>query len=386
MSSKLDGFLDSIPALAPPAGTESNFIDPQTAASSLIAVNAIFLPLMLIAVVIRIYAKSCIVHAMGWDDYTCILAAMGATAHTTMTMAVIHLGYGTHMWDTRAITLTPFHLQQLESLAVIYPIVIFLVKLSIFLLYLRLFGVHKVFRYLVYFGIAFQLIFYTAMLAVESSLTVHCVSINALTIALCNDNNIIVVTQGAVNVVTDFYMLALPIPQVLHLNLKLRRKLGLLAIFMAGLIACLVSLARLIDMGVRYYDPDILYNAALTSELTVIELNLGIIAACMSALPVFFSTSKAFQSTTWKSLRTRVFGSSWSRGKSADGSYGTKDAKGSLPSARSGAVSARDRYVELHDAEAFVIEGPRKGGGADQRSRNAILRTADYEVFRGLEN
>ena len=66
MSSTLDGFLDSISALA---GMESNFVDPQTVASSLIAVNSIFLPLMLIAVTIRIYIKSCIVHAMGWDDW-----------------------------------------------------------------------------------------------------------------------------------------------------------------------------------------------------------------------------------------------------------------------------------------------------------------------------
>ncbi|MCJ1317034.1 hypothetical protein MMC15_002355 [Xylographa vitiligo] len=187
MSSTLDGSVDSISALA---GTESNFVDPQTVASSLIAVNSIFLPLMLIAVTIRIYVKSYIVHAVGWDDYTCILPAMGAITHTTVSMVLIHLGASLSA--------------QLESLAIIYPIGIFPVKLSNFLLYFRLFGVNKTFRYLVYFGIAFQPIFYTAMLVVELSLTVHCVSINAIEIALGNDNNTIIMIQGAVNVVTDF--------------------------------------------------------------------------------------------------------------------------------------------------------------------------------------
>ncbi|MCJ1317033.1 hypothetical protein MMC15_002354 [Xylographa vitiligo] len=137
-------------------------------------------------------------------------------------------------------------------------------------------------------------------------------------------------------------------------------------------------------MGVCYYDPDILYNAALSSELTC--LNLGIIAVCMSALPIILSKSKAFHSTTWKSLRTRIFGTSWSsRGKSA-GSYGTRDARGSTFLAHRAVVSARDHYVELHEAGGFVIGDPRKGDGANQRARNAILRTVDYQVFRGLEN
>ena len=59
---------ENTPAIPPPPGVVSNFIDPKTLQPSLIAVNATFLSLMLIAVVIRLYSRGVIVHAVGWDD------------------------------------------------------------------------------------------------------------------------------------------------------------------------------------------------------------------------------------------------------------------------------------------------------------------------------
>ena len=58
----------NLPALAPPAGVQSNFDNPKTLKTSLVAINGIFLPLMLIVVAIRLYSRGKIMHAMGWDD------------------------------------------------------------------------------------------------------------------------------------------------------------------------------------------------------------------------------------------------------------------------------------------------------------------------------
>lgn len=56
------------PAMAPPPGLVSNFDNPKTLSTSLITINAIFLPLMLIAVIIRLYSRGHLLHALGWDD------------------------------------------------------------------------------------------------------------------------------------------------------------------------------------------------------------------------------------------------------------------------------------------------------------------------------
>lgn len=66
----------NIPATAPPAGVHSNFTNPKTLKTSLIAVNATFLPLMLLVVAIRLYSRDRIVHAMGWDDRKAIAIAI----------------------------------------------------------------------------------------------------------------------------------------------------------------------------------------------------------------------------------------------------------------------------------------------------------------------
>ena len=105
--------------------------------------------------------------------------------------------------------------------------------------------------------------------------------------SLCRNGDVLVIVSGVINVVTDFYLLALPIPSLTMLQLQDRHKWGLFAIFMAGLMynqpsfvntkvmltgvfysACLVSLARLIFASARLHDVDTLYNAALTTELT----------------------------------------------------------------------------------------------------------------------
>ena len=60
--------LEDIPALPPPPGVVSNFVNPPTLGPTLIAINAVFLPLTMIAVTIRIYVKGHIIRAIGWDD------------------------------------------------------------------------------------------------------------------------------------------------------------------------------------------------------------------------------------------------------------------------------------------------------------------------------
>jgi hypothetical protein len=57
-----------IPAIAPPEGLQPNFENPKTLQTSLIAVNATLLPLMLMVVAARLYSRGHIMHAMGWDD------------------------------------------------------------------------------------------------------------------------------------------------------------------------------------------------------------------------------------------------------------------------------------------------------------------------------
>ena len=56
------------PALNPPQGDHSDFSHPKTLKTSLTAVNATLLLLMVPVVIVRIYSRGYLIHALGWDD------------------------------------------------------------------------------------------------------------------------------------------------------------------------------------------------------------------------------------------------------------------------------------------------------------------------------
>ena len=120
-----------------------------------------------------------------------------------------------------------------------YPTYLF-VKLSILLLYYRLFSVIKEIRYLIWAGILLQVIGYTAFTGYAIGLEIICSDpAIAETDAYCVNSYKVTYTQSLFSVITDFYVLLLPIGVVAKLQLSLRRRIGLIMVFMTGLLYAL---------------------------------------------------------------------------------------------------------------------------------------------------
>jgi hypothetical protein len=66
--------------------------------------------------------------------------------------------------------------------------------------------------------------------------------LQALASAKCERTRPLTVLTGAFNVVSDLYLILLPLPAVWSLNLPLPKKLGVLTIFLTGLMSVLFSL------------------------------------------------------------------------------------------------------------------------------------------------
>ena len=60
--------LSEVPALAPPHGVVPNFIDPESRAPGVIMALGIITAIMLIFVILRMYTKSFVTKAIGWED------------------------------------------------------------------------------------------------------------------------------------------------------------------------------------------------------------------------------------------------------------------------------------------------------------------------------
>ena len=103
------------------------------------------------------------------------------------------------------------------------------------LLYLRIFNVNRALRLSIYFGILFQALFYSAMIGVAIGSIVECSSSTEVTKQFCvNYSRSVVVLNAVVNVITDIYVLLLPIPRILKLQLSNKHRVGLLLVFTTG--------------------------------------------------------------------------------------------------------------------------------------------------------
>lgn len=121
----------------------------------------------------------------------------------------------------------------------LYSPTILMAKLSLLLLYLQVFHVNVTLRYCIYFTMAFLSLFYTATLIAYAVLSIPKPGQSQLA-AILSVNTAkdipLGITQGAVNVASDFYIFCLPIPVIWKLQLPPRKKVGVLAIFATGLL------------------------------------------------------------------------------------------------------------------------------------------------------
>lgn len=112
-------------------------------------------------------------------------------------------------------------------------------KLSLLLLYLRIFHSNVKLRYCIYVTMSWLSLFYCgafialAILAIPrpgQSLQAAAHSAEAAR------STQLVIAQSAVGVATDFLIFCLPIPVLWKLQLPLRKRIGVLAIFTTGLL------------------------------------------------------------------------------------------------------------------------------------------------------
>ena len=175
-------------------------------------------------------------------------------------------GLGTHIWDIKVISFTKAYLQVCDSeicleigveqiayfglyfqksLAsiLLYAASAFFIKLSLFLLYLRLFKPNTITRWVIYAGILVCGLFYSASIILNS--------VNFMPRPAEPDDLItwslharewdipsrqLAVVQGAFGTLSDIYLLVIPIHSVFQLHLPTARKFGVSTIFMIGIM------------------------------------------------------------------------------------------------------------------------------------------------------
>ncbi|PWY93667.1 hypothetical protein BO94DRAFT_511449 [Aspergillus sclerotioniger CBS 115572] len=241
-------------------------------------------------VAMRLYSKFHITKAPGWDDWTCCLAWFGLIGYVVLAFEADRHGSGVHQWEVDASDLREFS-KLANASQILYGPLIFLTKLSIFLLYVRVFAPSAKCNpfWFIQVLIGLNFLFYLADTIVkicectprariwDKNVPGHCINVN-----------IPILVTSIVNVVSDLMMLLMPIRCVWRLQIPVRQKIGISAIFAAGIFGCIASIMRLVVSIGNSDTPDKTYDWFPEFLWTTAEITSGIVASSLPALPSFY--------------------------------------------------------------------------------------------------
>lgn len=281
------------PAGTPPVGVTPNFDNPPNTNRFVIITLVFCVLLASLAVLVRMYTKIFLIRSIEYEDYTLMIAWIGQIGETIPSALTTRHGCGVHIWNVRMKAFFRM-LYWVNITAITYCLVMFFIKLSILLQYLRIFRPTRQGNLFLYLGvhaciwIIFLLYFLDIMFEVVMCVPREKIWNPLMTTGHCFDDSAAYRATGIFNVLSDFAILILPIPSVWRLKIPLRKKIGLVSVFSAGLFACAISIVR------TYYTwkvtklGDVSYNMIFFGLWTYAEISVGIIVTCLPISPRFF--------------------------------------------------------------------------------------------------
>ncbi|KAI9883561.1 MAG: hypothetical protein M1823_004659 [Watsoniomyces obsoletus] len=275
------------PTIQLPPGLVPNYDNPVTRGHHITNVSLAFGILAFIVVTLRVITKVFLVRGFGWDDVLSVFALLLAEARAVCSVILAErIGIGRHTWDVK-----PMYLALARNVMYIqdmlYLIAIMSAKLSILMLYLRLFQVKKLFRTACYILMVITVGYCVSFFFMYAF---NCRPLkktwNALdpTPGTCIDVIMMHYVVGSFNIATDFAILLLPMPLVWQLQLKMSQKIGLLGIFATGAFVCVTTIVRQVIVVRTLRDFDQAWVVVEEIIWLTIELCVGIICGCLPVM------------------------------------------------------------------------------------------------------
>ncbi|CAN9079907.1 unnamed protein product [Alternaria alternata] len=247
-----------------------------------VEISTVFTGLAFIVVCLRLYTRFFLIRCVGIEDAGIALAMLCSIGLTICIGVQAKNGMGRHTDTINDGDMTTF-LRAFWASLIVYYLSLGLTKGSMLLQYRRIFPT-KSFQVANWITMA-VVISYTIW-TVFSSIFM-CVPVRAFWThekATCLNQFAVWFTNAAINIITDFAIILLPIPVIRKLNLGKRQKIGLISIFAIGGFVCLVSILRLQSLVAISNSADPSYDNPPAATWSSVESNVGIICACLPLL------------------------------------------------------------------------------------------------------
>ncbi|TGJ77551.1 hypothetical protein E0Z10_g10720 [Xylaria hypoxylon] len=296
--------LAQIPALPPPSGVKSNFDNPESREQLAKIVVGLTYGLMLVFLALRIYARIKITRSLGVDDYLSLAAGASITAFTGLSLSLFGEPLGPHQWNVPLSRFNASFMGRTLGSIVLFSLSSVFVKTALLSLYLRVFSPNRTARMMIWIGFTTIVVFYTIAIILNIR---FCLPLSMTTpvpdqdewakkLKASNCSQPVYNLNAAVGlfgVVSDLYVLIIPVSMVYKLRIPRNKKIGILAIFLTGLVAIASSITSTAFRFHQLKSYDFTWDSIPSYTLRAAELNIGLICNCMPV--VFVILKKIFQ-------------------------------------------------------------------------------------------
>ncbi|OHE92750.1 integral membrane protein [Colletotrichum orchidophilum] len=262
----------------------------QVRQNSLIITSCFFTAISTMVVIARMFIRAVLIRKAGLDDYCMIIGMVFTLAY----LAEIFVGKANHIgFPSKDLSLDNMTnlLKDTLAIQVTYYVCISAIKISILCMYLRFAGVRSL-NILCICTIAFHLLFFVICVGVTLSQCQPLYDMWDLTgtvDGVCINTTAFFYFSSGFNIVTDIWILILPIKTLMGILRPRREKIALGIIFGVGVFATITSIVRLYTIYTYTLAKDPFQQSILINIWSMLEINIGIICASVPALKPLFT-------------------------------------------------------------------------------------------------
>ncbi|KAI9162715.1 aromatic prenyltransferase [Paramyrothecium foliicola] len=277
------------PALTAPKGEKTNYVNPPTLMPAVFVTAALVYFVATASVLARLFVKAYIVRKHNIEDYLSYFAWAGLMTYTSIMVYVENYGLARHMWDIPGSKVSHM-LYYVNILYCLYSPTTAAAKLSALFQIRRIFAVSRQNRvwWVVAVSIAANAIVYVALFlcyVFQCWPREKIWDTTGLVQGKCIDGNSSNLAAGILNLISDVEALLLPLWAIWHLQVPIKRKLSMYAVFGVGSVACGIGIGGIYVRVLVLRSPDFSWLGTKLAILVISEIAVVIMVGCMPILP-----------------------------------------------------------------------------------------------------
>ncbi|KAI1330969.1 hypothetical protein F5Y16DRAFT_395932 [Xylariaceae sp. FL0255] len=281
------------------AGERALGFDVNAPGTAIFTIQLIFLILAWVASAMRAFVKIRLLKNITIDDYMMLIALFGYTATAGFTFQAVIIGRVGRPLDEQDLESSMASLKSLYGNMVLSGPVsgLFRAAIALFLLRIALIKWHRVVLYITIAVAATTATAFSLVAILQCSPPSYFwEKVNPEIHGACNHGklvNIATLIFGSLGASSDLILGLLPVAILWHVRINPQTKIGLAALLSSGIIAAAALTVRLVFIGqTDGLGPGSIFATTAVSISAIVELSLGIMAACTATLPPLLKRMK----------------------------------------------------------------------------------------------